>query len=259
MFKFIFIIKLLFVMTFVIPNLSLATDVIKNTKISGADALRIGFQLIGIEYNEKLLNSLSSSSSSEVEINQDNTPFLSTKLQGRTKWLVQVSDTISDYVDKENNIIKYLISLDSETGELIKIEAESKGNNFPKFRPEPSVQEKESALLVNSQRIISFVNDKNVVPLKVILSNIKKNPLKSKYMNAICVYVQSTSVDSKPEPMWIITFRGTTPLKQRSTFGGKIKTIPEEYRSTVIYRVNAVTGTPLFHTNESLPFNREKE
>ncbi|MEW5922903.1 MAG: hypothetical protein AB1746_02850 [Candidatus Zixiibacteriota bacterium] len=148
-----------------------------------------------------------------VEINNDNTPFLHDKINGRKLWKVVMKDI---YLHFEENCDTYdtiprifEIYINAENGQLCKIEMKYSDNNYS-LHSQPPSEIAEQTLKNQKENYHGFVGTKTNISFYEALRG-GGVALSAKKINAILVEHSYFRSENKFRPAWVITYSGVPP------------------------------------------------
>ena len=204
----------------------------------------------------------------QVDINDDNTPFLHTQINGKKGvWLVEIKNVrlklksaTSGFKDKY--VRNFQVFVDPNTGHLLKITSTFDGND-PDMLPEPPAAVAEREMRGTNEIYHGFPMVPPKISLLDALDRVPMSPFLAKEIYAVYV-MQSHRMGRKfgwgPRPMWAITLRGIPPLPVKGPPGLRKEDLPPVWQSNharVI--VDASTGQLMFSTNIPQPLPPEEK
>jgi hypothetical protein len=189
-------------------------------------------------------------------INDTNTPFLAAQLKNRAGWCVEfdaasftgkLKSSQAGYRDPFEAQRKFVVSIDSKTGQLLSIKSQFKGEDGG-LEPEPDTKTAESQLKAGGEVYSGFPTvDPKITFLEAVDAVLAQgigSPFVAKEVNGL--YVMDSRVGSPPRPVWIITLRGLPP---RPSHWSKENANTQVQSTTMRNVVDAKTGKCLFATN----------
>jgi len=209
----------------------------------------------------------------QVDINDDNTPFLHTQINGKKDvWLVEIKNVRLKLKStppgfKDKYVRNFQVFVDPNSGHLLKITSKFDGND-PNMLPEPPAAVAESRMKNSGNEMYhGFPAEAPKLSLldalDVICSKGYSSPFVAKEIYAVYVMHSSMGWGSRPRPVWAITLRGIPPIAPPG-YPGPRKT--KKYRSPVWELnhirivVDARNGKVLFGTSVPQPLApKEKE
>lgn len=211
-----------------------------------------------------------SKSFERVDINDDNTPFLHTEINGKKDvWLVEISNVRLKLKSappgfEDKYVRKFQVFVDPNTGYLLKITSKFDGND-PNMLPEPPAAVAEREMRGTNEIYYCFPTEPPKISLLDALDVVPMSPLTAKEIYAVYV-MQSHRMGRKfgwgPRPMWAITLRGIPPVPVTGVPGlAKEDLAPVWQSNHARVIVDARTGRPLFFTNipQPLPPKEKKK
>lgn len=196
--------------------------------------------------------------SKKESIDEDETPFLHSKIKGRKNiWSIQIKDVKlklksakKGYEDKYTR--NFTVLIDPNGGNLLKITSICDVND-PDIRPDPNAVIAEKQLISSGERYLGFPEVQTNITfydaLDAVLSNGVGSPFLAKEIDGL--YVMDSNMGHEARPVWIITLRGIPAIEPIGPAGG----IPEEHMPPVWQLnhmrnvVDAMTGEVLFANN----------
>ncbi len=183
-------------------------------------------------------------------INDDKTPFLHDRINGRKIWRVTFKDvklslpSHPDEVDEYSRVFK--IFLDPGNGQLLKITAPYLGKEID-FLPEPGAERAESELSGSKDVYQDFVEWDNHASFYDALNSY--GTLKVKEISASLVKMPA-GADKDVVDVWSITFRGISPRHIKGRGGDSV---PVYGRNFVRNVYNAKSGKLMHWTSMPRP------
>ena len=204
-----------------------------------------------------------------VDINDDNTPFLHTQINGKKDvWRVEIKNVrlklkSAPPGSKDKYVRKFQVFVDPNTGHLLKVTSTFDGND-PDMLPEPPAAVAETRMKNSDNEMyhgfpaeapkITFLG-----ALDVIVSR-APSPFVAKEIHAVYVMHSTTRWGSRPRPVWAITLRGIPPITLSVPAGWrKENQIPVWQRNHIRVVVDAKNGKMLFATSVPQPLPPEEK
>lgn len=203
--------------------------------------------------------SLDSSTVQLVVLEDDQTPWLHSQINGKQLWQVGVDVNLELLVENragdtlrrfDQNSRKFMVYLNPETGQIIKMSSEP-GYDYPHKPTKPSAEYAEDQLRrVKLGGSSEFYHGFPDMPPKVsfveALRSVLNDPFSAHEIHAL--YVMHSRRGDTPRPVWIIDLRGLDPAPMTMGGPGRTAVVPVEERNHRRNGVDAMTGAHLFTT-----------
>lgn len=196
----------------------------------------------------------------EVQYQDDETPFLSGKYDGKQVWRVRFDSVYlrfegCDSAVIENNPKNFDVFIDPETGKLLKVESRFSGYD-PDMVPELKAEDAEEKLRRHGE---IYYAPPNSFPRVTLMEALEAAVFVSQPLakEIIAIYVMHSRGGKPPKPVWCITARGFPPIPSFSRYG---EDIPEYLLNRMRTVIDATTGAHLFVTTiPQVEWRRESE
>ncbi|MBN2226028.1 MAG: hypothetical protein JW763_01555 [candidate division Zixibacteria bacterium] len=205
---------------------------------------RMALQYTGFDKIEGFSTEKNIKSISLLKVEDDQTPFLHNKINGRELYVVEFTDikltskSFPELIDPYRRTFKVYIN--PEDYRLIKIESKYTGKDVD-FLPPPPVEKAEKQMQGIGELFLDFADTTGSVSLFDIISSIAT--LEIKEICALLVTINKRHVENKA--VWSITMRGIPPFAVKGRAGDKV---PEYYRNYSRDVYDAKTGVMIHST-----------